>query len=66
MRWRRRSHWSKTLLLAAAAGGMLAGCVVVPVGGFPRTGPAIVLPAPGVVVVPGPVVGHGHWRRWHG
>jgi hypothetical protein len=36
-----------------------AGCVAVPVGGYPD--PAVVLPAPGIVIAPPPVVyGHRH------
>jgi len=58
---------SPRLLIVVAAAATVAGCAVVPVGGYPPVGPAVVLPVPGVVVAPGPVIGrHGHWHRWHG
>src|SRR5262245_58463587 len=65
-------RWTAASLLTAAVGLGAAGCVAVPVGGgYGGYGdPAVVVPAPGVVITPPPVVfgpgyyGHRHgWRR---
>ena len=51
-------------LLAGVVGIGAAGCVVVLAGGYGVTEPAVVVPAPGVVVAPGPVIyGRGYRRR---
>jgi hypothetical protein len=53
--------------LAGVVGIGAAGCVVAPVGGYAE--PALVVPAPGVVVAPGPVIygpgfyGRGYYHR---
>jgi hypothetical protein len=59
-RSRRFPRWTAAALLAAAVAVGAAGCVAVTVGGYAE--PAVVLPAPGVVIAPPPVIfGHRHY-----
>ncbi|MGH6689390.1 MAG: hypothetical protein ACREF4_01730 [Gammaproteobacteria bacterium] len=56
-RFGRCPRWAAAALLAGAVGLGAAGCVAVPVGGYggyPE--PAVVFPAPGVVIAPPPVI----------
>ncbi len=59
----RRALLTAVLAVAAAIG--TAGCVLVPVGP-PGPGPAVVVPAPPVVVAPYGYYGwgYGRWHRW--
>jgi len=63
-------RWTGATVLASLVGLGAAGCIVAPVGGYAE--PALVVPAPGVVVAPGPVIygpsfygpryyGHGYY-----
>jgi hypothetical protein len=73
-RFTRLPRWMLGTVLTALVGLVGAGCVAVPVGGYGYGGPSVVLPAPGVVVAPGPVYRHRHygyryrhygrWRGW--
>jgi len=54
-------------MLASVVGLGVGGCVAVPVGGYGEAAVGVPVPAPGVVIAPGPiVVGPGHRRGyWH-
>jgi hypothetical protein len=66
-RSRRFPRWTAAALLTGAVGIVAAGCIAVPVGGY--ADPTIVVPTPGVVIAPPPVVyRHRHYYggRYYG
>ena len=69
-------RWTGAAVLAGTVALGTTGCIVAPVGGY-YPEPAVVVPAPGVIVAPGPVIygprrfygrgyGHGHYYRGRG
>ncbi len=57
-------RWTGAAVLAAIVGVGAAGCIAIPVGGYGE--PAVAIPAPGVVIAPGPiVVGPGYRRGYY-
>jgi hypothetical protein len=59
-RSRRLARWTAAALLAGTVGIGAAGCVVVPLGGYAE--PSVILPVPGVVIAPPPVIyRHGRY-----
>ena len=58
-------RWAGAAMLAGVVGLGLGGCIAVPVGGgYGEPAVGVGVPAPGVVIAPGPVIfGGGGYRR---
>jgi hypothetical protein len=60
-------RWAGAAMLAGVAGLGVGGCIAVPVGGgYGEPAIGVPVPAPGVVIVPGPIIfggGYGYYHR---
>jgi hypothetical protein len=59
-------RWAGAAMLASVVGIGVGGCIAVPVGGgYGEPAVGIPVPAPGVVIAPGPIIFGGHRGYYH-
>ena len=59
-------RWTGAAVLAGVVGIGVGGCIAVPVGGYGEPAVAVPVPAPGVVIAPGPVIVGPSYRGYYG